>query len=189
MKRIFFASAALLVTVFASAQNSNVHFGLKAGLNVASVNVENGTDLDSKASFHVGGLAHIHVSPHFAVQPELVFSGQGGEANNNVKLNLGYVNVPVMFQYMTGTGFRLEAGPQLGFMLSAKTKSGNTTVDVKDNYKTVDFGLGLGAGYKFMDSGFGIDARYNFGISSFNEGTTDLQNRVFQVGVFYQFMH
>lgn len=43
-------------------------FGLKAGLNVASLETS-GADLNGKAGLHVGGLAHIHISPTLHCSP------------------------------------------------------------------------------------------------------------------------
>ncbi len=169
-------------------QPSNVRLGLKAGVNIASLNVENGVDFSSRASFYAGGLAHIHVSPHFAVQPELYFSGQGGKDGSEI-LKLDYLNLPVLFQYMTGNGFRLQTGPQLGVLVSAQDKNGDVKVNVKDDMNAVDFSWSFGAGYQFPGTGWGVDGRYNLGISNVNDGVTHVENRVFSIGLFYQFMN
>lgn len=187
MKRLLFVFATLFFsTLFVSAQET--HFGLKAGLNVSSVNVSPEGDYDSKAGLHVGGLAHIHLSPHFALQPEVVYSMQGGKFDD-VKLKLNYINVPLLAQYMIDNGFRLQTGPQLGLLVSSKREEGDVEVNLEDNFSTVDFSWAFGMGYLFP-SGFGVDARYNLGINDIYEpGTAKLKNSVFQVGLFYQFMH
>lgn len=189
MKKLFCIVAAIIILSTAKAQET--HFGVKAGVNIASVEVEDGDDLNSKVGLHVGGLAHIHISQHFALQPELVFSMQGGKAedNDDVKLKLNYINIPVLAQYMINDGFRLQTGPQLGFLVGAESKAGDVEVDQKDNYSTVDFSWTFGAGYLFP-SGFGVDARYNHGISNISDVSgVEVRNRVFQFGLFYQFMH
>lgn len=180
----------LLVTTAVNAQDINL--GLKGGLNVYNINNDNNSEYDSKVGFHAGLIGHIHLTRQFAVQPELVYSVQGAKYTNagiESKLNLGYINIPVLLQYMFDNGFRLQAGPQVGFMLNAKTEIGDVKTDVKDNFKTVDFGLGFGAGY-VTTSGFGIDARYNLGLSNINENdATKSTNRGFQAGVFYLLKH
>ena len=186
MKKLFCITVAsfLLTTMYAQ----QTHFGLKAGVNIASVAIDNGDDYGSKAGLHIGGLAHIHISQHFALQPELVFSMQGGK-DDVTKLNLNYLNVPLMAQYMTLDGFRLQTGPQLGILVGAESKVGDVEVDVKDDLSSIDFSWSFGAGYLFP-SGFGIDARYNHGISNISDDESfEARNRVFQVGLFYQFMH
>ncbi len=181
-----------------SAQHGNtkanhVTLGVKGGLNVYNIHNDNNVKYDTKLGFHLGLLGHIHLNKQFALQPELLYSDQGAKytiANNEFKLNLGYINVPVMIQYMFDNGFRLQAGPQVGFLTRAKSVTNNTKTDVKDNFKTVDFAVGFGAGYVSPKSGLGIDARYNLGISKINEnGTVKSTNRGFQVGLFYLMKH
>ena len=187
MKKIFVAIIILATSLMIHAQRTDAYPGIKVGLNVASVNVENGVDYNSIVSAHAGGLVHIHVSPHFAVQPELFLSGQGGERGND-KLKLIYLNLPVLFQYMVGDGFRLHTGPQLGVLLSAKEKIGNVEYNIKEVLNTADFGWEFGASYQFPGSGLGLDVRYTLGLTDITESSSDIQNRVFAVGLFYQFM-
>ncbi|HRO70117.1 MAG TPA: porin family protein [Chitinophagaceae bacterium] len=186
MKRLL--CIVVLSSIFSLVKAQQTHFGIKAGVNLSSVGIDGGDDYNSKAGLHVGGLAHIHISRQFALQPELVFSMQGGK-DDNVKLKLNYINVPLLAQYMTNDGFRLQTGPQLGFLVSAERKIGDVEVDVKDDLSTVDFSWAFGAGYLFS-SGFGIDARYNLGISNISDDNSfEARNSVFQFGIFYQFMH
>ena len=187
MKKILLVIVAVAASMLIRAQNAQ--FGLKGGINVASLNVQNEVDFNSRTSFNIGGLAHIHVSPHVAVQPELYFSGQGGQDNGEV-VRLNYINIPVLLQYMAGNGFRLQTGPQLGILVSAKDELDHVTVDIKDNLNTAEFGWSFGAGYLFPNTSVGIDARYNLGISNIrDDGGNNTTNRVFQIGLFYQFKH
>ena len=83
MKKIFFVGMMFLLThVNVKAQTSHAEFGLKGGVNIASIHNSVGNDFDSRVGFNIGGLAHIHMTKHFALQPELVYSLQGGEAGN-----------------------------------------------------------------------------------------------------------
>ncbi len=178
----------VLLSLSVLVQAQDTHFGIKAGLNVTSLDVEDGVDYDAKAGVHFGGLAHVHLTPHFAVQPEVVFSMQGGKSGNE-KWKINYLNIPVLFQFMTGSGFRLQTGPQLGFAVSSEYKNGDVEVDYGDATKTVDLSWSFGASYLFPE-GIGVDARYNHGITDVYEPHTyDVRNRVFQVGLFYQFMN
>jgi Outer membrane protein beta-barrel domain len=189
MKKLFLA-AVMGTLLFAQASAQQTHFGLKAGVNVSTVPVTDDNDLKSKAGLHLGGFAHIHVSPHFAVQPELVYSMQGGKRDNTT-LRLNYINVPVLAQYMTNDGFRLQTGPQVGFLTSSKTKTGNVEINQDNNFSAIDFSWAFGASYLLPSAdGLGFDLRYNVGISNIsdNNGTT-ARNNVLQLGIFYQFMH
>jgi hypothetical protein len=187
MKIAISLSVLLLTLSMVHGQDLSTSFGLKAGFNISTLKVEDGTDYNDKVGFHVGALAHIHVSPHFAVQPELVYSEQGGKYNG-ATLSVNYLTLPVLAQYMAGGGFRLETGPQLGFLTAAKNKNGNVEVDVKDDLKTVDLSWAFGASY-LSSVGLGVDARYNLGLTNINDANTPIvRNRVFQAGLFYQFM-
>jgi hypothetical protein len=185
MKKLCFLCLATIFS-FSLANAQRTNFGVKLGFNSSTVEVTDGADYDAKSGIHIGGLAHIHISDHFAVQPELVFSCLGGEVDDS-KLKLNYINVPVLAQYMFSNGFRLQTGPQLGFLVSSELKFGDVEVDIDDAYNSIDFGWTLGAGYVFS-SGIGIDARYNIGLSDITDASnSEAKNRVFQLGLFYQF--
>src|SRR5574340_641843 len=162
MKKRILLTATLTQLDFVRAQ---VRVGLKVCMNASSLkSTPANSDLETKIGFNAGILAHIHTSnPQWAVQPELYYSLEGAKSksNNDAKLNLDYLNLPVLLQYMFDNGFRIEAGPQLGFLVSAKSKLNSTSVDVKDNYKTASFSIPAGVGY-LTSSGLGFDARYNF---------------------------
>lgn len=183
------AILAALVAVFmmtGTTQAQHFNIGIKGGLNLYSLNSDIDNAYDVKPSFHIGLLGHIHITNHFAIQPEVVFSAQGTKYGDNLNLNLNYVNAPVLFQYMFDNGFRLQAGPQVGFLVAAKADG----EDVNRNFKSIDFGMAVGASYVHPPSGFGIDARYNHGITTIAETeNVDTYNRGFQVGVFYLFRH
>ncbi len=186
---------AMLLSSYIFSQNTA--FGLKAGVNFSNIWVEkNDFDLkssDYKTGFYAGGLAHIHVSEKFAIQPELFYSTQGGKSKGNgytYTTKLNYINLPVLAQLMFGEGFRIEAGPQVGFLVSAKDKFESEESDIKDNYKGIDISFPIGLGY-LMSSGLGLDARWVPGLTDINKKSSEsnlgVANNVFQVGLFYQF--
>ena len=183
--------ATILMAVTVSAQHVNI--GIKAGLNIYNISSDDNSAYDSKVGFNLGLLGHMHLTEHLAIQPEILYSGQGAKftsAGVDYKSNLSYINIPVLFQYMFDNGFRIEAGPQLGILISAKSKANDVETDIKDQVKSIDFGLGVGVSYVHPTSGFGVDARYNLGLSNINEtGTINSKNRGIKIGVFYIFNH
>jgi hypothetical protein len=87
---------------------------------------------------------------------------------------------------MFDNGFRLEAGPQAGFLISAKSND----TDVNDYVKNLEFGVGIGASYVHPPTGWGVDARFNQGLTDITDNnSTESYNRGFQLGVFYLFKH
>jgi len=187
-KSIFSTSIfALLFTGTVAAQHINI--GIKGGLNAFWLSNDNNVKTDTKLGFHAGLIGHIHASSQFAFQPELYYSVQGAQytvAGSDLKLNLNYVNVPLLLQYMFDNGFRLQAGPQAGFLVSAK--SNNT--DVKNAYESFDLGIVGGISYVNPATDFGVDLRYNHGLSNINKNNpVNSYNRGLQLGVFYLFNH
>nr|WP_321228099.1 porin family protein [uncultured Psychroserpens sp.] len=192
--------AAVAVFGLSSVNAQEVKFGAKAGLNIANIGGD-AEDTDALTSFHLGGVAEIVISEKFSVQPELLYSAQGYKSEESFegitiesKLKLDYINIPIMAKYYVAEGFSVEAGPQVGFLLSANSENEgggeSEDVDVKDSTSGIDFGVGLGVGYK-MDSGLNFSARYNLGLSNVydGEGSDDysIQNNVFQISVGYFF--
>lgn len=173
--------AAFLFGGVASAQHSSspsghVTFGIKGGVDFYNIQNDNSTTYSQRTGYHFGMLGHIHRNSQWAVQPELVYSAQGSK-----NLNLGYLNIPVLIQYMFDNGFRLQAGPQIGFLVSSENS---------DNWNPIDLALSVGASYVFPATGFGVDLRYNHGLNDINKNNDVVStNRGIQLGLFYLFGH
>ena len=191
MKKTSLLLLAAFTVASVFAQTSSV--GLKGGVNLAST-----TNNDFRTGFHVGFLAHMHMGPNWALQPELVYSSQGTEyiepiSRQEHKLKLDYLNVPFLFQYFAAPGLRLQTGPQVGFLLNVDDEVNGVESGFfeKRDFKDIDASWTFGLSY-IGRSGFGVDARYNLGLSNNNNpaesglnGTT--KNSVIQAGIFYQF--
>lgn len=184
MKKSIVFGAFLLLFSSVFAQAPHVKFGVKGGLNVATLTNAN---MDSRTGFHAGAFSHIHVTNHFALQPEVLYSQQGAKLPGGATQRINYVNVPVVGQYMFGNGARLQTGPQVGFLTNSKTTSGNNDNSNTNAYKSADFSWTFGAGYLLPGVGLGIDARYNLGLTDIAKSNSDIKNSVWQVGLFYQF--
>ncbi|MBA9072710.1 hypothetical protein GGR22_000836 [Flavobacterium gossypii] len=182
----FLLLAVVTVLGFANVNAQKIKFGAKGGLNFASISGDNTKDIDAVAAFNFGLLSEIPISDKFSFQPEVMFSGQGYSFKDNDNLvALNYLNVPLMGKYYLTKGLSIEAGPQLGFLLSAK----NEKKDVKDSFKTFDFGVNFGLGYK-LDNGLNFGARYNLGLTDINNldnSSSKNKNGVLQVSVGYFF--
>jgi len=188
MKKIMFSIVVLFLANTMMAQRSNVLFGIKAGVNFANFNDNDVRNTSAKTGFNVGGLAHIHLADHFAIQPEIVYSTQGAQYSSVAKTHYNYINVPVLGQYMFGDGFRVQTGPQIGFLTSAKNKNNDVEIDIDNSVKSVDFDWAFGLSY-ITHHGIGIDGRYNLGLTDISKNNSDVKNRVWQIGLFYQFHH
>ncbi len=192
-KLLLLMIAGSFAAISAQAQTS---FGLKGGLTAANVKFSGGgvtMSMKTKIGFYAGAMAEIGFAENFALQPELYFSALGSKADFTEftsKLDLGYLNVPVLFKYRNN-GFAAFAGPQIGFLMSAKSSAEGEKEDVKEDFKSTDFSGIVGVGYT-LSNGFGLDARYQIGLSSIAKSTPDTEgvtakNNAFMVGIHYFF--
>jgi Outer membrane protein beta-barrel domain len=196
MKKVALIILTFTSSIFATAQ---IQFGVKAGINLDNITVSglspNSTiSFSSKTNFNAGLLASVPLTSSIAVQPEIVYSGQGANSNvagTSINNSYGYLNVPVLLKYQHTSGLFAVSGPQIGFLLSANAEAkGQPSVDIKNNTQSVDFSWSFGLGYEIKAINLGIDARYNLGLtniekSTYSNGTA--KNSVFQFGLFYKF--
>ncbi len=200
MKKLLVFAVLASFSLVATAQEESIRFGAKAGLNLSNISGDGTDDLDGRTSFHIGAVVEIPISEKFAFAPELLYSAQGASFDDTIlgvevesTTILDYINIPLMAKYYVAQGLSLQAGPQIGFLASAKAKVEGGGVDedtdIKDNVKGIDFGLNFGAGYQ-LDMGLFFDARYNLGLSDindFDDGDDSNQNAVIQLSVGYKF--
>ncbi|SHI96763.1 Outer membrane protein beta-barrel domain-containing protein [Mesonia phycicola] len=210
MKKLLLIAAVAFLGI-SSVKAQEIEFGVKGGLNVATLggDASDDYDLDSRVGFHVGGFVEIPLSEKITFQPELLYSMQGAQLNlvytdglnsvsSEAKLKLDYINVPFMFKYEVVDNLAVEVGPQIGFLINAKGEveasvsgesgSYSDEIDVKDQYSTIDFAANLGVSYEF-DMGLFAGARYNFGLIDIEEESDDYSeiNNVFQLSIGYKF--
>jgi hypothetical protein len=184
MKKITLIAAALLLAIGAFAQNQS-GFGIKGGLNMASEMNNDGDSTGSIAGIHLGFFLETQIARMVDFQPEILFSMQGGAEASGNEERMNYINVPLMFKFYTGQGrrFSIDAGPQLGYMFSAKYNG--TSVYDSGFLKKFDASIGVGVSYKF-DGGFDIGARFLVGVTPIVEGSENTHS-VAQLTAAYRF--
>jgi hypothetical protein len=183
MKNVFLVIV-LFALGFTNVNAQGIDVGIKGGLNFASISGDNTGDADTVTSFHFGAVAELSLTDKFSFQPELLYSGQGYSVDD-FTVELNYINVPLMAKYYLTESLSLEAGPQLGFLISAKDES----EDIKEFLNEVDFTANLGLGFKLSDT-LNVAARYNLGLSDINnrqDFNDKYKNGVFQISVGYNF--
>lgn len=212
MKKLLLFIVAMAMIGLNQTFSQEIMFGAKAGINFANIVGDDADDVSMTTKFHFGVVAEIPLSDKFSVQPELIYSAQGGKFeetfsesgftyNEEDTYKFNYLNLPIMAKYYFANGFSLEVGPQIGFLLSAKvdydysetfegeTYSESGEEDIKDDLKSIDFGLNFGLGYK-LDNGLNFTARYNVGLTKLDDTDMDMdvKNSVIQISVGYFFL-
>lgn len=149
--------------------------GIKGGLNVSNLYVDEVNDENSRFGFNVGLYAQLFSSEFFAIQPELLYSTKGTKTmydfplggEGSTKFNLNYLEVPVLAVIKLGPAVELQFGPYWGYLLAANiTQDGDGGDDYqeldRDAFTSWDFGLAGGLGINFGATQIG--ARYNYGL-------------------------
>jgi hypothetical protein len=122
---------------------SNAQFGIKAGPNFAKVTKASNINADNTTGFHAGVFLAPQSKGVIGFRTEVIYSKQGydfknGTTTGSVKLN--YLLLPQLMQINITKYVALQAGFQMGFLLSANADSskapstGNAQAD-----KVIDF--------------------------------------------------
>ncbi len=176
---------AMCVTTAAVAQDP-MRFGATLGLNMSGLAQDpeypSGVDESMRLGLRVGPIVEFPLNQMIALQGGVLYSMKGekiefGNVETTVKLD--YVSIPVMAKI----GFMPEAtarpfvkiGPELGILVSAKGDSDDHEEDIKDDMKSIDLGLGFGAGVEMPLSDFVgfLEASYTLGLMNIDDSDDD----------------
>lgn len=201
MKKLQIATITFLLAFTVQAQD--IVYGAKAGINFASLNGDVESEASGRTSIHLGGFGEYMLTDQIGLQAELLYSAQGNKLDissdgftEESTLKLTYLNIPLLGKYYFTENISVEAGPQIGLLLSAENEFTFTdsdfpednesgTVDIKDGLNGLDLAFAIGGTYK-LDSGLSFSLRYNIGLSNINsEGSASAQNAVFQISAGY----
>lgn len=198
MKTLF----ALLILIGAAiSSHAQVAFGLKGGLNLSNLKVDDPqASYDSRTGYHAG----IFLRSTFdkvAIQPELLLYTQSNQIDyatssinpGTVENEFTYLTIPVLLKFYIVSGLNIHAGPQFGFLLDGEQKINTSlftgTQDIKDNYKGSDVAVSVGGGWDFP-FGLSADVRYNIGVKDINNAANgeETKSRVFLVSLGWNFL-
>jgi hypothetical protein len=164
---------------FISAVSSNLfaqmRAGVKGGLNVSNLYVDEADDENARFGLNVGVYGQVFSTDAFAIQPELLFSTKGskieyggGLFDQTLTYNLNYLDLPVLAVFKLGESAEIHVGPYVGYLLGANIShdgdlgSGVDDID-RDDLKSFDYGLSGGFGLNF--GMFQVGGRYNYGLA------------------------
>lgn len=168
-----FTVALLLCYTTSTAQNARG--GIKGGLNLSTLYIEDVEDENVRPGFHLGIYTQLMVTESFAIQPELNFSTKGSRAqyDNFVfqgenKFNLSYIDIPVLATFKLGNDADIHVGPYFGYLVGVSTSTegdfGSAYQELdRDDYQDWDYGLAAGIALNFQPMSVGV--RYNYGLN------------------------
>ena len=184
------------MSLFAYRAEGQVAFGLKGGLNLTTLNLEDPElTYESRSGYHAGLFLRGKFN-NIGIQPEVLLFTQRGQLESIIgtaEERFTYLSIPLMFKFYPLGGLNLQVGPQFGFLIDGEreynTFLGGVTRDITEYYKKSDVALSVGGGYDF-DFGLGLDVRYNLGLKDVNNVADgeEARSRIFLVSIGWNFV-
>ena len=178
----------LLMSLITNQSYSQPRFGLTSAMNLSVLTGTVNMETNLKPGIMLGGVVDIPLGNIVSLQPGLVYSAQGSSityyrrgpgsaVTGETNINLNYINVPVALHVYLGESFFLQAGPQLGFLLSAKEKgeidNDDVNEDVKEGFTSTEFSLMTGLGFRLQGDVI-LGGRYNLGLSDISTADDEI---------------
>ena len=178
----------LLPVVLAAGQE--IHYGIKGGLNVSDVVLNNLVNPDLEADYktrvgpHAGVFALLNIDNTWGFGPEILYSLKGVNAAGTT-IQLHYLSIPLLVKYSFSENLRIEGGPEIGYLFLARSKYGKVN-DVYSNNLEIAFDGGL----EYLPSKkivFGLRLSAGFSNLVYDVDGTGVkyQNRLLQLSVGY----
>lgn len=150
MKRNILAIVALVLmanTLTAQSSSSQIHIGVKAGLNYSNIYDSQGEKYtaDGKVGFAAGGFVSIPLGGLLGIQPEILFSQKGFQATSsilgsNVTLTrtTNYIDVPIFLAIKPSPMLTVLVGPQYSYLIKQTDVFTNPilNIDVNQDFNT-----------------------------------------------------
>lgn len=174
-----------------SKSEESITYGIRAGMNVSSVNLENTT---SSIGYNVGVSLDMPIFESLYVQSGAYFTMKGGKNkyDNDKKLTTHYLEIPVLASYRynisDNTQIQLNFGPYFAFGLTGKYKNHGSEWECFDDneLKRFDMGLQLGTGVTIKKFYLGLG--YDFGLTNISQDSSDnMKNGNFFIQAGYNF--
>lgn len=174
-KHIFLAVVLVAGASVANAQGPA--FGVKGGLNISSLAVDNADEEKTRLGANAGIFLRTMPDEPLGLQVELLYSAKGANAtysgffgllDQNVDFNLNYLELPVLVSFRAAGIVDFQLGGYAGYLLNARVSTsgdlGSASDELdKDNFRSVDFGIAGGVGFNAGPAQIGL--RYHHGLT------------------------
>ena len=175
----------------ASTYSQDARWGIRGGINGASERAGEG-ETGMRLGIHVGAIMEKAISRGADIQLEFLYSMQGAttEVGSTTYTDMmDYINIPLIFKIYINKNrrFSIDAGPQVGYLISAKLSNGSSTKNLYDydGLQKIDASVCLGISYK-INNNLDLIIRGTSGITKMYENL-EHKNSVVQIGVGYRF--
>lgn len=168
-----------------SAQNGSTGFGIKGGVNFATLAVDEDEidDAEYKTGYTIGLFNNVPLTRNLSLQNELLYTSKGAEyqiTGRDVDASLGYLEAPLSLQLHLGDlPVYVFGGVHVSYLLNAKYEYSSEFFDSSeeifefddmDGFKRFEFGVQGGAGVQI--NRLFIEARLTRGLSNVEDDRT-----------------
>lgn len=182
---------------------SQVSYWIKGGMNVNDFRLRNAPPelaelYHATVGFHLGLFGQLNLTEEVSLHPGLQFTQRGVRTDdtysgNRVRINLNYIELPVLISYYPKENFAIDFGPSFAYKISAVAKSDGSSNNIDDYYnKNFDFGISAGLRFHLSDNVLLIGNYYHGLIKidelifNSNSPNVPFYNRTFQIGAGYR---
>jgi len=182
MRKVFLVILLTGLMVFGSfAQMNDMMFGVKGGLTLGKLSIENDSDINDnwdrkfRMGFAVGGMMVMPLNENMHLQGELLYVMKGEKfevkdtLGDDFDISADVIEVPILLKYMAMENMAVYGGVSLDYIMSAKDKGDSYENDLIEDEIVKRFGFGLSFGAQYIMDQIIFDARYDIGLSNIFE--------------------
>ena len=194
---LLLAAAAFLLAAPAAAQVPAVGFGIKGGLNLSSVNL-NELDASTRTGF-LGGVFVTLPAGGLNLQGELLYSVKGfkeGRVGEDAPFDYRerFIQIPILAKIpfpMIAVTPSIYAGPAISFPLKGEISIGDSWQELEEDAESGVWSLIIGADMVLANSLL-LDLRYDMGLSGIRDAeigdvTKEMKDRTISVMAGFRF--
>jgi opacity protein-like surface antigen len=173
--------------------------GLTAGLNISQIEGD-GFAGYNKAGAALGIFANTFFMDELALQVEINYSSKGSQRKTTIedpryfRIELHYVEIPVLLRYFFPVGISAEAGLSGGYLFNSSERDEVSEIEIRTPFNKTEFAFIAGASWH-MTQNLAFISRFSYSILPVRQhagGGTFRWNRgqnnnVLTFGVQYQF--
>lgn len=178
-------------------------YGVRMGVNLSNVKGLNSSaeTTSTLVSPNVGFFGQYSFSKKFFLNTGLQYNGKGYNTqyitSGSNTISTDYISIPALIGFNASQTIEFMFGPEIGYLVKAKSKAGSTQMDITSNFQKIDFGLDLATKINFSKR-VGMEFSYSYGLTkveTYSVYVNGIQyfssvlgnNRAFQIDLFYKF--
>jgi len=171
-KRIFIIAVLLIIISNMTVSSQNSRLGVIVGFDIANADLINQPiDKDfyyPMIAYNLNAYIGFKKSEFWGLSFEPGFIQKGMLRKNseyNTRTNLNYIQLPILMDYYIIDKFYISIGPELSYMINAKAKSEDNSVDMTNLYdRRMELSGLVGVNYQITDN-LDMALRYNHGLT------------------------